>query len=95
VAESPDGKIAYGSPGAARLLASRLCDILVVILLEYEKPHPHAEDWGFADISFGSPAFRLRGPIGFASPGYPGFAFIGKIFFCSLKLLICDLWLAV
>jgi hypothetical protein len=42
-----------------------------------KSPNPHAEERGFVDISFGSPAFRLCGPIGFASPGYPGFAIIG------------------
>jgi hypothetical protein len=35
---------------------------------------------GFLSSSFGNPAFRLCGPIGFASPGYPGFAIIGKLF---------------
>jgi hypothetical protein len=32
----------------------------------------------FEEIFFGSPAVRFRGPIGFASPGYPGFTIIGK-----------------
>jgi len=32
----------------------------------------------FEVIFFGSPAIRFRGPMGFASPGYPGFALVGK-----------------
>lgn len=27
---------------------------------------------------FGNPAVRLLGPMGFASPGCPGFAFVGN-----------------
>jgi len=27
---------------------------------------------------FGDPAVRLRGPMGFASPGCPGFAIVGN-----------------
>jgi hypothetical protein len=33
---------------------------------------------------FGIPAVRLRGPMGFASPGCPGFALVGKFKFLEL-----------
>jgi hypothetical protein len=44
------------------------------------------EDGGLSDISFGNPAVRTRGPMGFASPGCPGFALIGK----QLYEIVCE-----
>jgi hypothetical protein len=50
---------------------------------------PDAEDVGSEISFFGNPAVRVCAPMGFASPGYPGFTSIGKklLIFSNIILL--------
>jgi len=45
---------------------------------ENKKPASSVGDAGLRNIFFGIPAVRFHAPLGFASPGCPGFTLIGK-----------------
>ena len=62
------------------------------VRLRQKNPHLLAEDGDLTfqpkSLHFGGPAVQsLTGPVGFASPGCPGFAFIG---YSKEKILMVD-----